>query len=155
MDMVLRLRRMWLHGATADKENFDGEDLRGLFAPSVSFREARFYDVDLSGGDFSEAQFYHARLHHSIIREVEARASNFTGSRLDHCDFSKAILTGATFFRSEITACNFRGADLQGCDFREARVRGGDFRGANLRGSIGLTAEQIAQAIIDDATTLP
>ena len=51
--------------------------------------------------------------------------------------------------------CSFRGADLQNCDFREVRMRGGDFRGANLRGVVGLTPEQIAQAIIDDTTTLP
>jgi uncharacterized protein YjbI with pentapeptide repeats len=49
----------------------------------------------------------------------------------------------------------FRDADLQGCDFREARMRGGDFRGANLGGAVGLVPDQIAEAIIDEATILP
>jgi hypothetical protein len=34
-------------------------------------------------------------------------------------------------------------------------MRGGDFREANLRGAIGLTAEHISQAIVDETTVLP
>jgi uncharacterized protein YjbI with pentapeptide repeats len=166
MDAVLRLHRMWLsnpsegrqadlRGVTVDYGNLEGEDLRRLLAQGVSFREARFYDVNLSGGDFSAAQFDHARFHHSNVRDVTAREANFTGSRLDHCDFSKSILAGSTFFRSEMTSCIFRGADLQRCDFQEVRMRGVDFRGANLEGTVGLTREQIAEAIIDEETRLP
>ncbi len=166
MHAVLKLHRLWLStasegrqaelsGAPLNDEKFEGTDLRRLLAPEASFHESRFYDADLSGSELAGAQFYHARLHHSRLREVSACDTNFTGARLDHCDFSGAILARANFFRAEMNQCSFRDADLQGCDFREVRMRGGDFRGANLLGATGLTAEQIAQAIIDDATQMP
>ena len=166
MDAVLRLHRMWLsspsegrqaelHGAPLNNEKFEGTDLRRLLATEASFRESRFYDVDLSGSELRGAQFYRARLHHSNLSKVNAREANFAGARLDHCDFSGASLAGAIFFRAELNQCIFRDADLQGCDFREMRMRGGDFRGANLGRSTGLSAEQIARAIVDQATTLP
>jgi uncharacterized protein YjbI with pentapeptide repeats len=144
MKTTIRFHRIWLSSPS------EGPQADPRRAP-----EARYYDVDLSGTEVGEAQFYRARLHHSRLRELKARGANFTGARIDHCDLSGAELAGSNFFRAEITQSIFRGADLEGCDFREVRLRGCDFRGAYLRGAIGLTPEQIAQAIIDAATTLP
>jgi uncharacterized protein YjbI with pentapeptide repeats len=166
MDAVLRLHRKWLsnpsegcqadlRGTTIDYQSYIGEDLRSLLASGVSFREARFYDVDLSGGVFDGAEFCHARAHHSNLRDVAAREANFTGAHLNHCDLSGAKLTSATFFRADINGCIFRNADLEGCDLREVRMRGADLRGANLRGTLGLTPAQINQAITDESTMLP
>ena len=146
MDAVLKLHRMWLSnpsegrqadlsGVPLNLEDFIEADLRCLLAVGASFRETRFYDVNLSGSDMSGACFYHARLHHSRLRELKAKGSNFVGAKLDHCDFSSAELAGANFYRAQINACIFRAASLQNCDFREARIRGADFRGANLVGS--------------------
>ena len=166
MDAVLRLHRKWLsnpsegrqadlRGTIIDYQSYTGEDLRCLLAIGVSFREARFYDVDLSGGIFDQAEFYHARAHHSNLRDISAREANFTGARLDHCDLTGAKLTASTFFRADIDGCIFRNADLENCDLREVRMRGADLRGANLRGSVGLTPAQINQAITDESTMLP
>ncbi len=117
--------------------------------------DIRFYDQDLTGCDVSSLEFYHARIYHSCMKEIAAPNANMVGARLDHSDFSDARFTGTNFWRAEIISCNFRNADLQGCDFREVLLRGGDFRGANLLGAIGLTVEQIQQAITDVETTLP
>lgn len=129
-----------------------------LFSPSERRQaklSARYYDSDLSGTEAGEQQFYRARMHHSLFRNMKGRGVNFTGARIDHCDLSGADLAGANFFRSEIVQCVFCGADLQNCDFREARIRGGDFRGANLKGAIGLRVDQLAQAMTDPMTILP
>jgi uncharacterized protein YjbI with pentapeptide repeats len=166
MDAILRLHRIWLSspsegrqaelgGAPLNGESFTGTDLRCLHAAAASFHESRFYDVDLGGSDVTGAEFNDARMHHSRLTELAAEQADFAGARIDHCDFSRAKLVGARFARAHLVACSFRDADLQECDFREVRMRGSDFRGANLRGAIGLTAEHLAQAIIDDATVLP
>ena len=118
MDAVLRLHRKWLsnpsegrqadlRGTTIEYKSYTGEDMRCLLAAGVSFREARFYDVDLSGGVFDGAEFYHARAHHSNLRDVAAREANFTGAHLDHCDLSGAKLTSATFFSAATSTAAF------------------------------------------------
>ncbi len=129
--------------------------MRRMIAPAASFYQSRFYDVDMSGSDLTEAGFKYCRFHHSQFRETSVCRADFSVSKIDHCDFSGAQLAGACLFRVEMNSCIFRDANLERCDFREGRMRGGDFRGANLRGAIGLTAEQLNQAIVDGSTILP
>jgi uncharacterized protein YjbI with pentapeptide repeats len=131
--------------------------------------------VDWSESVLGLAQFYHARLQHCLMTGIVAEAANFGGSKLDHCDYSRAHLDEAKFVRSEIIQCIFRDASLHQADFRDVRFRGGDFsraalkgarfggallhtadfRGANLLGARELSPEQLQQALTDDTTILP
>ena len=62
--------------------------------------------------DLAEAQFYHARLHHTKLTGIKAPGANFSGSKLDHCHFVRAVLAESKFFRAEIIQTEFREADL-------------------------------------------
>jgi hypothetical protein len=74
------------------------------------------------------------------------------------------------FGQGENQPLDLRGTDLRGADLREAhlggawlmgahleraRLEGAHLEGADLKEAIGLTREQLAQAILDDKTILP
>ena len=72
---------------------------------------------------------------------------------------------GAFVRRIDLSGAILRGADLSGADATNAKFRNADFAGAVLRGTVlrgadltdakNLTVEQLAEAIVDDATILP
>jgi uncharacterized protein YjbI with pentapeptide repeats len=68
------------------------------------------------------------------------RRTNLSGVNLQHADLSGADCTNA----------NFRGANLT-----YAKLKGAILKGADLTGVIGLTREQIADAVVDKNTVLP
>ena len=106
---------------------------------------------------------------------MNATAASFGGAKVDHCDFTHAVLRGGTFARGELIQCLFRHANLRQCDFTDARLLGGDFglavlegarfggavlkmadfRGANLAGARELTSDQLMGSITDGTTVLP
>ena len=103
--------------------------------------------------------------------------ANFGKSKIDHCDFERAILRDAQFKEADLIQCVLRQTDLRALrDFREALpFRGGDFwkstlagarfgdakfamadlRGADLTGAREMTADQLSQSLTDQSTVLP
>jgi uncharacterized protein YjbI with pentapeptide repeats len=82
------------------------------------------------------------------------------GRRLPPLDLHGAFLRRADLSATNLTRANFAGTDftdanLRGSDFAEADLRGAILRGADLRDAQNLTAEQLADAVIDDTTLLP
>ncbi len=64
------------------------------------------------------------------------------------------------FIRRTDEWCNLANANCTGVNFRGANLRGTILKGTTLRGADftdakNLTAEQLADAVIDDATVLP
>jgi uncharacterized protein YjbI with pentapeptide repeats len=72
------------------------------------------------------------------------------GAFVRRTDLSNADLTGANLAGADATNANFRGANL-----KDANLKGTILRGADLRDAQNLTAEQLAQAVVDDKTMLP
>ena len=81
-----------------------------------------------------------------------------------------AVLTGANLRCADLSAISFTGADLRGSDLRYADLRRADLRGALLDGAnldradlreaqltsaMGLTEEQLNNAVGDGTTKLP
>lgn len=74
-------------------------------------------------------------------------------------------LHGAFIRRTDLSYANLEGANLSGADCTNAIFRGANFkdailsqtvlRGADLSEAKNLTIEQLREAIIDEATTLP
>jgi uncharacterized protein YjbI with pentapeptide repeats len=74
-------------------------------------------------------------------------------------------LSGTYIRRTNLTGVNLQNADLSGADCSNAIFRGANLTNANLRGTIlkgadlsevvGLTAQQLAFAIVDKNTVLP
>ena len=72
------------------------------------------------------------------------------GAFVRRTNLAGAILRGANLSNADATGAVFRDADFAG-----ARLSGTILRGADLRGARNLTVQQLADAVIDDATLLP
>lgn len=146
-----------------DGLDLEGQSLRGLVRPSVSFAQANlkavdFSDSNLDGGTFaladvSGANFQNASLKNAnfssslpIIggsgraagrdsdkRTIAIRA-DLSGVNVDDADFSYADLRDVSFYAGSANDAVFVNSDLRGADFGIADFRGADFTGADLRG---------------------
>jgi len=67
----------------------------------------------------------------------------------------RADLSGALLRKANLNGADATGAIFRDADFEGAQLRGTILRGADLSGARNLTLEQLAEAIIDDATVLP
>jgi len=72
------------------------------------------------------------------------------GAFVRRIDLSGASLRGANLSGADATNANFRSADFAGAILKDTVLRGADLTGAK-----NLTAEQLAEATIDDLTILP
>lgn len=77
-------------------------------------------------------------------------ALDFSGTFIRRTDLSGANLEYANLSRADCTNAKFRGAN-----FRNAILDGTILRGADLSGVRNLTRQQLATAIVDEATILP
>lgn len=75
---------------------------------------------------------------------------DLSGTFIRRTDLSGTNLENANFAKADCTNVNFRGAN-----FRNANLDGTILRGADLRGARNLTRQQLARAILDEATLLP
>jgi uncharacterized protein YjbI with pentapeptide repeats len=88
-----------------------------------------------------------------------------TGVKLEDRDFSginflKANLSGSDLTRAQLRGANLRytdfsGCDLTGVDFEGANIMLADLTGAILTDAVGLSREQVDDALTDEATILP
>jgi uncharacterized protein YjbI with pentapeptide repeats len=86
--------------------------------------------------------------HSSVRRQLPP--VNVRGAFIRRTDWSGAILRDAVLSEADATGALFRGAD-----FQNAKLVGTVLRGADLREARNLTAQQLSEAVIDDATLLP
>ncbi|MEU7025305.1 pentapeptide repeat-containing protein [Streptomyces sp. NPDC046275] len=84
-------------------------------------------------------------LRRADLRGVDLRGSILNGSDLSAASLHNAQLTGVQFHRARLCGVGLTGADVLGADFSEA----------DLRDVIGLTADQLSGARIDEATKMP
>ena len=91
-----------------------------------------------------------AELQNSVMQQA-----NLYGANLERADLSGARLSVADLMRANLRGANLRGADLWMSDMKDAILDGTDLRGANLTEVTGLTAAQLAQAVVDTETQLP
>jgi len=64
-------------------------------------------------------------------------------------------LTEANLVRANLSGTDLTNATLRGADLRDAVLKGTILKGADLREVKNLTARQLREAVIDDATLLP
>ncbi|MEY9856589.1 hypothetical protein ABH935_002193 [Catenulispora sp. GAS73] len=86
-----------------------------------------------------------ADLRHADLRGLDLSLTVLTSADLDDADLRQADLTNATFYRAALQDTMLAGAILTGADFS----------GSDLSATQGLTAEQLADAVIDATTVLP
>jgi uncharacterized protein YjbI with pentapeptide repeats len=86
-------------------------------------------------GNTNERADFELDIHGAFVRRTDLSYANLERANLAYADATNAI---------------FRGAN-----FKDANLKGTILRGADLRDAKGLTAEQLAEAIIDETTLLP
>ena len=86
-------------------------------------------------GNKSERDDFVLDIHGAFVRRADLSYANLERANLAHADATNAIFRGAKFKDT-----NLKGTILKGADLRDAK---------------GLTAEQLAEAIIDETTLLP
>ena len=116
---------------------------------------------DLSGADLGGAN----------LRDFDLTGANLKGANLSGADLGNAGLWTLTILprvefdllappprqvsvEADLSGANLSGANLNGA-VRGANFSGCDLRGADLSTVTGLTAEQIAVAVVDETTKLP
>ena len=131
---------IWLEGVDLRKAVFDSTDLRRANLHSSWLQGAKF----IPGTDLDSARVTNAHLEGAVL-PINAKGVRFDGSALCWANLEGVTLDGATF-----KLVNFHGASMWNASLKEA-----SFDGADLSGVVGLTAEQISQALISTTTKLP
>ncbi|EMH4164423.1 DUF2169 domain-containing protein [Pluralibacter gergoviae] len=113
---------------TANGARFDGST---WIASAVASQST------LNGADFS-----HATLQQSNLRQVPLMAAQFTLAKIENSDlseadcrdasFERANLVGSLFVRTDFRQADFSDANLMGALLQKSRLDGANFSGANL-----------------------
>jgi uncharacterized protein YjbI with pentapeptide repeats len=112
-----------------------GANLRGTFLDRVRFNDSNLADVDFMRASLRRADFRGANLQGAHLRETRLEGVNFVGADLQDA--------------------SLRLARLHNTNLLGARLQGATLVGADLTGALYVTRDQIASAILDDATRMP
>lgn len=113
-------------------------------------------DVDLSGLLLRVFEFTAPpNLRRVFLTGSDLRQADLRGLDLSLSALAAADLRGADLRQADLTRAGFYRADLQGAWLRGATLTGTGFLGTDLSQVAGLTAEQLADALIDATTALP
>jgi uncharacterized protein YjbI with pentapeptide repeats len=139
---------------------WDRSDLRGAIATRAdladttfvgsTLRQANLDRVQARGANFTQADLALANLSGADLAETNLLAANLSSATLQATD-----LTGADILSTNLQNALLLGSDLSGADVLNADFTGATISGATLATTEHLTAEQIAPALVDSATTLP
>jgi uncharacterized protein YjbI with pentapeptide repeats len=121
----------------ADAPRFAGANLTGIRVMA-----------NMSGADFHGADLTDANFTPREVRAGQGTLSTLAKNLLKSCDFTKAIMRGATFEHAVMTFSRFNGADLKGANLADTDLSRADFTGADL------TDANLTGADLDGATLL-
>ena len=113
-------------------------------------RRAELTEAILQESNLENADLLNCRLPYSDLRSANLKAANLFKADLREANLSGANLTGAI-----LSAVDLRGAIVSSTIFDNAVLSGTDLRGVNLEGAIGLSTDQVIEAVLDEATILP
>lgn len=155
---ALDLRSTDLCGADLSDLRLDGANLWGAYLQHTVAHGVRLSEANLSWAQLQDSRFGGAVL----------SGASLYGTRLQEVTLNEADLTGAQLQQATVQDGNLRDADLRGAKLSEVNLRGVIMNGADLRGAdlvttsvgaraqpYGLTARQLALAVIDGETVLP
>ncbi|MFE4817827.1 pentapeptide repeat-containing protein [Streptomyces sp. NPDC056704] len=163
------LREANLSHANMEKGKLAYANLNGA---NLSWARLGYSDIsgaNLDGADLSNADLTHLKgtfmmrctnLEGCSDYPVKLTGSNLVNSDLANAQLENAEFSGADLSGALLTSATLANADLQGVPFGRAFMGGTDLEGADLTGAdlskaIGLTATQVAKALLDANTKLP
>jgi Pentapeptide repeats (8 copies) len=126
----------------------------------IELRESNLRNADLSGIELWGADLWKVNL-----REAQLWQAKLAGVSLGRANLSDASLWQANLEGANLWKANLEGANLTEANLEQANLEGSNLKGANLqqtnlinadlRKVVGLTRQQLSQAICDETTQLP
>jgi uncharacterized protein YjbI with pentapeptide repeats len=154
---------------------FLGEFREQLRTANPTAIELRGVELDLRGGDFSDApwagawlnlakldgvRLQNAWLNGAHLEGSSLRQADLTAADLRDADLSHADVEGANFERADLRemrahetnlrGARFAGADLTRAGFYDADLRGADFRGSTFKKWLTVDSSRLSGARFDD-----
>ena len=144
-------------------------DLKYTNMFNINLKLANLSEANLSGAYLYKANLYGAKLVKANLSEAKLAMANLIKTNLEEAILTGALLleanlTGAYLIGAILTRANLIGADLFGANLNRANLTDANLTDANLglarltkanlTGAVGITEEQISQAILYD-TTMP
>jgi uncharacterized protein YjbI with pentapeptide repeats len=151
---AMRLAGMSAEGATLTRVSFEGSDLSRSHMPRATLE-----DATLRQAVVADAQFVEANLQLADLTGLRGAGVHLGSARLAGAVLQRADLTGAILRSADLTDADLSGADLTNADLRWARLTRARFdgvilAGARLEGAIGLTQDQLNQAVGNNGSEL-
>jgi Pentapeptide repeats (8 copies) len=120
-----------------------------------NLRDADLNGIELSGADLwkvnlCEAQLWQAKLIGASLGRANLREASLWQADLEGAYLWKANLEGANLTEANLEQANLEGSNLKGANLHQTNLVNAD-----LRNAIGLTRQQLSQAICDETTQLP
>ncbi|MGN1166198.1 MAG: pentapeptide repeat-containing protein [Lachnospiraceae bacterium] len=110
------------------------EEIKKAFAnrkpeERLSFAECEIWDMDLSGEDFSNADFTLSSFQNTVLNNVSFENSSVENALFDGCplrnvNFKNAIMRTASFRYCDMRECNIEDANLFGAVLEHANLEG-------------------------------
>ena len=97
----------------------------------LSFTECEIWDMDLSGADFSNADFTLSSFQNTVLNEV-----NFENSSVENALFDGCSMKRACFKNASMMTASFRYCDMKECNIEDENLFGAVLEHANLEGIV-------------------
>jgi uncharacterized protein YjbI with pentapeptide repeats len=146
--------------ANLEEANLDQTHLEGANLFEIKLNDAYLQWAKLEGARLEYANLIRADFQYAGLEQVNLRGARLMEANLRRATLPNANLNGAKLVETDLTKADLRGADLQG-DQSHGIVwsEPADLTGASLRGATlteaKISHEQLAQAILDEDTTMP
>ena len=110
--------------------------------------------------DFAECEMESANLAGEILIEANFQGANLLKANLTGADLRGANLHDASLTEAQLQDANLEEADLMwanlgGAKLERANLTGTYLQGTDLRKAVGISREQIENAVYDEHTCLP
>lgn len=113
------------------------------------------FRIDLRRTDLRGVDLQDARLERVRLAGARLEGANLIGAHLEEAWLRETQLGGAWFDRAHLEGAYLRGADLRGASLKETHLQGTQLFNADLSTAVGLTPDQVGEAVLDVETKLP
>jgi Pentapeptide repeats (8 copies) len=126
----------------------------------IELRESNLRHADLSGIELWGANLWKVNLRHAQLWQAKLVGASLGRANLSDASLWQADLEGAYLWKANLEGANLEQANLEGANLDGSNLKGANLLHTNLintdlRKAIGLTRQQLSQAICDDTTQLP
>lgn len=148
------LPRLDLSDCKFERCRMTENELRGIAADNIVFRDCDLTACRFDGGFFRQAVFIGCRMTGAVFQDCGFKEvlfedcmlnfARFSGCRLDHaifrqCRMEQAVFSGAALTKTALEDCTLTGADfmhakLKGMDFTRSQIGGAYFNVPDLKG---------------------